>query len=521
MKKFSTLRPIAVWLFSALTLAMASCDDGSPQLEKSKVQFSLSPGTASGGRMKASDLPENARLMISIKGRSGAAVLTNHEIQVLKGGEGYLADPLELLPGNYVITDFMIVDDSEVLNATPKSESPFGEFVMHSLPYNFSVTENRVAEVNMQVIDVRNEKPEAFGYASFKVNKMNTLSFIVSKADGGQASLRGAIAELRQGKNLLKTFSIRPGMNKMDFEGQPDAMYTLSVYAGESGNVKTFNFRDLKKQLGAKPLKINLEPALFLTMESSVDEGNENEDYFEFILEGTEGTVNINWGDGHEDSGALPIIRSHEYTMGTYTAIVTGDLDKITDLYGFSYGTIIYSMKGLTNLTALKTYNPSWGAVPIAVDLSNCRNLETIYVEKYGAPYEPIDLRTDFKLPEEHFIKEFVFYVPSLGPDRENISVDELDVLVDNIYNNVVRRRIYDGNFFVYPVEPPSPEAQQKLDILQDEYNWDVRLDGNIWDDSEFGRARQDLDARRENWLQLKFPDNKRRSRSAKMALMN
>lgn len=518
MNTFFTQRLIAVWLFSALILGIQSCDDGSPQLAKSKVQFSMNPVIASHGRVKDGGLPENARLMISIKSRLGTPVFTNHEIQVLKG-EGYIADLLELMPGNYVITDFMVVDDGEVLNATPKSESPFGEFVMHSLPYNFSVTENSVAEVNMQVIDARNEKPEAFGYTSFKVSKANTLSFIVS--NGGQTSLRGATAELRQGKQLISTFSVRHGMNKIVVEGDPDAMYTLSVYAGEAAKVKTFNFKELKRELGAKPLRIELEPALLLTIESSVDEGNEYEDYFEFVLEGRGGTVNINWGDGHEDSGTLPITTSHEYTTGIYTAIVTGDLDQITNLYGFSYNTYIYAIRGLTNLTSLKTYNPSWGAVPINVDLSNCKELETIYVEKYGAPYEPIDLRTDFKLPEEHFVKEFVFYVPSLDPTRENISADELDVLVDNIYNNARQRRIYDGKFFVYPVDTPSPEAQQKLDILQNDYNWDVRLDGNIWDYSEFGRARQDLDARRENWLRLKFTDSKRKSRSAKMALMN
>jgi hypothetical protein len=522
MDNFLTQRLIVVWLFSTLILGMQSCNDGSPQLEKSKVQFSLSSGTASQGRVQDSDLPENARLRISIKSRSGTPVFANHEIQVLKVGEGYMADPLELLPGNYVITDFMIVDDSEVLNATPKSESPFSEFVMHSLPYNFSVIDNSVAKVSMQVIDARNEKPEAFGYASFRVNKANTLSFIVLKAKGGQTSLREATAELRQGKHLIKTFSVGPGMNKIAFEGEPDAMYTLSVYAGEAAKVKTFNFKELKKELGAKPLKINLEPALLLTMESSVDEGNEYEEYFEFVLEGTGGAVNINWGNGHEGSGTLPLTSSHEYTIGTYTVIVTGDLDQITNLYGFSYGTYIYAIRGLTNLTALKTYNPSWGAVPIKVDLSNCKYLETIHVEKYGAPYEPIDLRTDFKLPEEHFIKEFVFNVPSPDATRENISPEELEVLVDNIYNNATRRDIYDGNFYVYPVETPSPGARQKLDILRDEYDWDVSLAGNIGEDySEVARAREDLDARRENWLRQKFSDGKQIRRKAKMARTN
>jgi hypothetical protein len=425
------------------------------------------------------------------------------------------------MPGTYAITDFMIVQDSEVLYAAPKSESALSAFVLNSLPYNFLVTENSVVDVSMQVIDVRDEKPEAFGYASFKVSIVNTLSLTVAKPKGGQTSLKEVTAELRQGKELIKTFSLDAGMNTIAFEGDPDAMYTLSVYAGEVAKVKTFNFKELKKELGAKPLKITLEPALLLTMVSSVDEGNEYEEYFEFVLEGT-GAVNINWGDGYEDSQTLPFSGSHEYTTGSYTAIITGDLDQITNLYGFSYGTIIYAITGLTNLTALKTYDPSWGAVPIKVDLSNCRNLETIYVAKYGAPYEPIDLRTDFKLPQEHFIKDFIFDAPSFDITRENISAEELAVLVDNIYNNARKRNILEGRFFVNPVEAPSPETQQKLDILQNEYNWDVGLNGDIYEDgSKAGRTKPDLTARRENWLRHKFPNSEHLLRSAKMALTN
>ena len=516
MDNLSPKHFIVVSLFSFLNLSLQSCDDQSVQLERSKVQFTVSPGTASQGRVKESDLPENARLRISIKSNSDTTIFSHHEMQVLKAGNGYMADLFELLPGTYTIADFMIVNDKEVLNAAPKSGSPFSSFVMHSLPYKFSVAESGVAHVSMQVLDVRNEKPEAFGYTSFKGNKANTLSFIVLRPKGGQASSREATAELRQGKHLLKTFPVNSGMNNVAFEGDPDAVYTLSVYSGEAAKVKTFNFRELKTELGAKPLKITLEPALLLSMESYVGEENEYDEYYYFALEGT-GAVNINWGDGYEESQSLPVEGSHAYTMGNYTAIVTGDLDQITNFRGFSYSTIMYAITGLTNLTALKTYNPSWGAVPIKVNLSNCENLETIRVEKYGGPYEPIDLRTDFQLPEEHFIKEFVFDAPS-----ENISAEALEVFVDNIYNNTTRRSIYGGTFYVYPVETPSSETQRKLDILQNEYNWDVRLDGNIWEDySEFGRTKQDLDARRENWLRQKFPDSKRRSRSAKMALMN
>lgn len=511
---------IAVWLFSTLLFGIQSCDDQSSQFEKSKVRFSLTPGTSPEGRVQNTDLPGNARLRISLESGSGATVFRDQEIEVVKAGEGYTAEVLELPPGSYVITALMIVDDVEVLNATPKRASPLSEFVEQALPYNFSVADNGVAEVNMQVIDARNEKPGAFGYASFKLNKANTLSFIVSKPKGVQTSLKEATAELRQGKNLIKSFSVRSGMNKLVFDGELDATYTLSVFAVNAAKATTFNFQALKKALRGKPLKIDLEPALLLTMESYVDEGNEYGEYFELALEGTPGTVNINWGDCHEDEWTFPFVNEHEYTFGTYTAIITGDLDQITNFYGFSYGTIMYAIDGLTNLTALKTYNPSWGAVPIKVDLSNCRNLETIYIAKYGAPYEPVDLRTDFKLPAEHYIKEFVLDIPSLGPDREFVTADEFEVMINNIYNNTVRRSIADGIFFVYPIDAWSPAAQEKMDILMNDYHWDVRLDGIFWDYSAFGRStQQDLDARRDRWLQEKFPGNKRLLRRAKMVV--
>src|SRR5690606_10685638 len=129
------------------------------------------------------------------------------------------------------------------------------------------------------------------------------------------------------------------------------ATYTLYVLAENAARATTFNFKALKNELGEKPLRIDLEPALLFAMGSSVDEANEYGEYFEFVLEGTPGTVNINWGDGHENEWTFPFVGGHEYTFGSYTAIITGDLDQITNFYGFSYGTIIYAIKGLTNLT--------------------------------------------------------------------------------------------------------------------------------------------------------------------------
>ncbi|HEU5146563.1 MAG TPA: hypothetical protein VFT90_07615 [Chryseosolibacter sp.] len=518
MNTHSSKYLIAIFLLSTLTLFVQSCDDASVPLEKTKVQFALNPGSTSHGRLNPIELPERTSLRISIENSSGTLIFSDHEVQVLKVGDTYVADPLDLQPGTYVVTDFMIVKDSEVLNAAPKGESPLSSFVTHALPYSFSVTQSGITRVGMQVLDARNEKAESFGYVSFKLDAVNKLSFIVSKPAGLPTSLKGASAELRQGRNLIQKFNVKPGINNVAFEGEANADYTLSVFAGEAAKVKTFNFKQLKQSLGAKPLKLTLEPALLLTIESGFEPENGYEDYFEFVLNGTEGTVNVNWGDGSENAYTLPVNEAHEYRSGSYTAVITGDLDRITYFHGFAYSTIMYAITGLTNLTGLRAYDPSWGAVPIKVNLSNCEQLASIYIEKYGAPYEPIDLRTDFQLPDQHFISEFVFYAPSFDITREFISPEELAVFVDNIYKNTTRRDIHGGKFFVYPVETPSPESQEKLDILQNDYGWDVRLDGNIWDFSaEAGRVKQNLDTRRNNWLQKKFPNSRILTQRAKM----
>ena len=512
MQNFSKYLFIATWLCASLCLQ--SCNEQSTEFEKQKVQFSLSLASTSSGSVGEIDLPENARAMITVASRDGS-VLSNHDIAVYKTGDVYITDPLTLTPGAYMITDLMIVKDSVGLYVTPKKGAELN-VITDALPHNFSIAANNTAIVSMQVMDVRDQDLQKFGYVSAKA-KSNTLSIAVY--DNG--SLTSATAELRQNKTLLKTFSLTAGINTISFGGDQKVPYTLTVYTAHSANAQTFNIKALKRELGKNPLEIVLEPALVLTTESYVDVGNEYEEYFEFRMEGT-GSVNINWGDGEQSATTLPFELSHEYILGEYKLIVTGDIHQVTDFLGFSYGTIIKAITGLTNLDALKIYDPSWGAVPIKVDLSNCTQLERINIAKYGAPYEPIDLRTDFKLPTEHFINAFIFDAPSFDSNREFISAEELDVLFSNIYDNAITRQIYGGQFLLNPVVAPLPATQEKIDILISEYNWQVAFNDDIWGvyNSEFARSSstQDSNEHREQWLRERFSDSKRIIQRAEVA---
>jgi hypothetical protein len=277
------------------------------------------------------------------------------------------------------------------------------------------------------------------------------------------------------------------------------------VYTGKFATVRTFDLKQLKKEIGRNPLRITLEPALFLTIDSNHDAGGEYEEYFDFRMDGS-GAVNINWGDGYESNATLPFEISHEYFRGNYTAIITGDIDQVTDFNGFSYSTIIYAITGLTNLTSLKVYDPSWGAVPIKVDLSNCKQLERINIAKYGAPYEPCDLRTDFKLPSEHNISYFGMDATSFDVNRDFMSAEELDVMFTNIYSNAVNRGIYNGLFYLNPVVAPEPETQAKIDVLRNDYGWTVQFNDEIYSmETARSRGGTNRDSRREEWLLKRF----------------
>jgi hypothetical protein len=516
----TTMQKLSQHLFLAVSilavLFLQSCTEQNVQLEKQKVQFTLSPVALSSGQAGEIDLPENAHAIVSVATSNGVAILSDHEIAVTKAGDVYVTDHVELTSGSYVITDFMIVSDSLDLYVTPKKNAAISASFIGALPYNFSVGQNQVPTVNMSVIDVRTEGSEKFGYSSSKA-KGNTLPISVYNTN---RSLTSATAELRQDKKLLSTFSLAARVNTISLPGDAKKPYTLTVYTATSANTQTFDMKKLKKEIGKNPLQITLKPALVLTIQSYVDAANEYEEYFEFRMDG-HGAVNINWGDGEQSPATLPFEISHEYISGDYTAIITGDVSRVTDFSGFSYSSIISAITGLTNLTGLKVYDPSWGAVPIKVDLTNCKKLETINVAKYGAPYEPADLRTDFKLPTKHFINTFIFDAPSFDITREYISAEELEAMVNNVYNNVLARHIYNGKFFINPVVTPSPTTQQKLDVLKNQYNWQVGFNDEIYNayNSDAGRSRSisDPTARREQWLRQRFVNSSRIIERAKM----
>jgi len=58
----------------------------------------------------------------------------------------------------------------------------------------------------------------------------------------------------------------------------------------------------------------------------------------------------------------------------------------------------------------------------------------------------------------------------------DGFTTDNIDQVIDNIYNNAVSKSIKDGRFYIDVSQAPSSSSRDKLQILQDTYLWHVTI---------------------------------------------
>jgi Sialidase, N-terminal domain. len=92
----------------------------------------------------------------------------------------YISKPLSLVPGNYKLTKFMVVDkNSNVLYLTPVSGSAKAYLVHKPLAINFSVVKDQTSKLSPEVISAKGAQPQDFGYATFSFNVVKTFNFLM------------------------------------------------------------------------------------------------------------------------------------------------------------------------------------------------------------------------------------------------------------------------------------------------------------------------------------------------------
>src|SRR5690606_13038541 len=154
------------------SVCCVQCTREGDDLHPGKIQFAVNLNSSGGsaGNKIASDLPAAASIIVSIETSTGDDVLTFEKVTLLKVGYHFISEPVGLHPGNYNLTEFFVIsENNEVLFATPTNGSDLAYLVEDPLPISFTVENNQTENLNMEVVDARDNTPEDLGYVSFNV----------------------------------------------------------------------------------------------------------------------------------------------------------------------------------------------------------------------------------------------------------------------------------------------------------------------------------------------------------------
>ena len=453
MKK-SVLGMVLLFIATA-SILQCTPDDGDPAGPQ-KIQFTFSYKSAdgSGGRVQAVVTPD--ALLLSLNGAGGTPVFVSKRIGLLHVGESYITEPIEMPPGSYTITDFMLVADDSVLYLTPFEGSPLSKAVNHPLPYPLVVSKDLSTTIDMEVLAVGLNPPEDFGYAAFNINTMNPFRISVFAGTDLTDATATLFHTISRSWDTLWTQKLDAKINFFSFPGDGEGLYKLVVTKpGYAAAIVPFYYDSLIASLNGLPLKIMLDPARFTIHPASSP--------FALRLFGNPGTLNIDWGDGHQESFTMSAdsfrTLTHTYwSAGCCPVNITGDLDKVLVVDATANNIDAIDVQGLSSLVEIRLgYIPG----PAIIDLTH--NYKAYIVL---APH--VNRLKRVILPPVSYFQSYIIDIT--GPNQ--MTTADIDALIDQAYRYVSRPVAGD---FIYPdTGPPSPAGFAKLRLLRDNYFWQI-----------------------------------------------
>jgi hypothetical protein len=459
MKRLINFFPTAMMAF-----ALAGCTDDAAQKDPVHLDFKISDNHV------GTDLPSGTTLLVSMETSTGEPVYDLAEISFSRSEDGFSTTALDLKPGEYTVTEFMLVDqDRKILYTTPRGTTKLSGGIS-SPALNFRVSANAQTGIHAEMLNVENYTPADLGLSSFSLKNSIQVA-VVNEEDNVKTFATAAILKDQDTVAYLNLFENK---GRISFDGDPDEIYTLIIsQAGSAPYIKQGKMNELVAQYSNRPLKVSLKTAF--TMVADVAATDITQPFY-FYIGGTEGEISVNWGDGTIETYSLDTEYefevAHSYTIPQdYPIVITGDLKNIRYFYSFYGGSVFreISFKNLTNLIEIR-----YGLTncPKVIDLSHNTKLQFAMLPHLA------DMET-LILPRSHEIS----FIEIDGINQLN--TEDIDRFVDNIYNNTVKKNITngiigmrgywaqeEGDFTM--VGPPSPAAMTKLLYLQNNYGWSV-----------------------------------------------
>lgn len=141
---------------------------------------------------RASAIGDKETFLITLRDGAGKPIFNQKRLPLYSMGWSYITGSLQLSPGSYSLTEFMMIDvKDELISAAPREESRLSYHVSNPLSIDFTIVKDRVTEVDVELIDANGYQAADFGYSlsGLKLTKSSPLLITVPGYDKGGSKI--------------------------------------------------------------------------------------------------------------------------------------------------------------------------------------------------------------------------------------------------------------------------------------------------------------------------------------------
>lgn len=193
MKTPSILKYLILISEAAFIIGIVSCEKNNSELPKEQVEVEFTinmskPEVISGLKTTTEYyyLDNVDKVLLTIQNSDGSPTqYTMYELKIFKIDEYLCTQKIVLETGNYLLTGFLVLDDSDsTIFAAPLVGSLEAQNVDNPLPLLFSVGKNATSIINIEVISTIGREPEDFGLSRLNIFEVKTFAFMMGVTDG-------------------------------------------------------------------------------------------------------------------------------------------------------------------------------------------------------------------------------------------------------------------------------------------------------------------------------------------------
>ncbi len=173
-----TVKHASVCVILVALCFLAGCRNEEQPIPPGQVAFSFArvEGSGSSGGRKQQETP--AYVSFVLRKPDGTSVSGKRSLTEFNGS--YITQPEQLIPGDYALTQFFILDNNEhSVYASPVSGTDLADLVEHPLPLPFTVSSEQTTHIVPEVIAIEDHTAEDFGYVTLSFNVINVKAIQV------------------------------------------------------------------------------------------------------------------------------------------------------------------------------------------------------------------------------------------------------------------------------------------------------------------------------------------------------